>query len=139
MQAGPFDESGPRSFECPFEYEPGRGYIRQEIIDLIKPHAELLCFFVECARVKHGVVGLDFDGYDPVTRMAPVYVMTEAEAKPLAQFEGPEFRRAYRQSGYGRSIIVTFTGQWWRGWFALKWQWVKYRREIRVSNSDGVV
>jgi hypothetical protein len=138
IQADQFDESGPRSFECPFEYEPGRDYIRQEIIDLIKPHAELLCFFVECARVKRGVVGIDFDGYDPVRRMAPVYVMAEAEAKLLAGFEGAAFGRAYRQSGYGRSIIVTFTGEWWRGWFVLKWQTPQYRFESNGEASDGV-
>ena len=133
-----FDESGPRFFECPIEYEPGRDYIRQEIIDLIQPHAALLCFFVESARVKRCVVGIDFDQYDRAPRMAPGYVMIEAEAKPLAQFEGPEFRRAYRQSGYGRSVVVTFTGQWWRGWFALRWQWPQHRFEQRVSASDGV-
>lgn len=129
IRAEQFDESGPRVFECPFEYQPGRDYIRQEIIALIEPHAELLCFFVECAKVRRGVVGIDFDHYDRATQMAPVYVMTEAEAKPMVSFEGAEFRRAYRRSGYGRSVVVTFTGQWWRGWFELKWQWPKHRFE----------
>jgi hypothetical protein len=138
IQAEQFDGSGPTVFQCPLAYQPGHDYIRQEIVDLIEPHAELLCFFVECARVKRCVVGIDFDGYDPVTQMAPVYVMTEAEAKPMMRFEGAEFRRAYRQSGYGRSVVVTFTGQWWRGWFELKWQWPKYRFESSGQASDGM-
>jgi hypothetical protein len=138
IQASQFDGGGPRFFQCRMEYEPGRAYGRQDLIDLIRPHAELLCFFAESARVKRCVLGVDFDGYDPASRMVPVYVMTETEAQRMVRFEGAEFRWAYRRSGYGRSIIVTFTGEWWRGWFELAWAWPKYRREMRVSNSNGM-
>jgi hypothetical protein len=130
IQVEQYDGSGPTVFQCPMEYQPGRDYIRQEIIDLIEPHGELLCFFAECAKVRRCVLGIDFDHYDSVTQMLPVYVFNEAEVETLGRLEGEEFRRAYRQSGPGRSVIVTFTGKWWRGWFVLKWQLPAHRFEM---------
>ena len=48
-------------FNCPIEYEAGREYTRQEMVELIKVQRQLLCFFAQSAGYRQGVLGLDFD------------------------------------------------------------------------------
>jgi hypothetical protein len=131
-----FAGSGPTVFECPMDYQPGRAYTRADLIALITPHRELLCFFAQCARVERCVLGIDFDRYDQVRHTVPVYVLDEVMAERIANFEGCEFQRAYRTSRCGRDVIVTFTGEWWRGWCVLEWQLPEQMVESR--GGDGV-
>ncbi len=128
------ERAWPLEFECPIDYQPGYPYIRQEMIDLITPHRELVCFFAHTAGEKRCVLGVDFDRYDAVRRSVPVYVLPPAVVETLMAFEGREFKRAYRESRCGRDIIVTFTAPAGRGWFVMKWQLRPERmREIRPS------
>jgi hypothetical protein len=109
-------------FSCPIEYEAGQKYIRQEMIELIKPHRQLLCFFAQTAGYRRGVLGLDFDRYDRQTGTVPVYVMDQEQAKIVVKAEGSKFKKAYRSSGLGKAIMVTFTSPNGRGWFKMRWE-----------------
>lgn len=125
----------PLVFECPIDYQPGYNYIRQEMIDLITPHRELLCFFAHVAGEQRCVLGVDFDRYDAASQRVPVYVLNQEMVKLLIAAEGREFKRAYRDSRCGREVIVTFTAPGGRGWFVLKWQ---LRPERMVENPPTV-
>ena len=94
-------------FSCPIEYKPERGYTRQEMIELIKPQRQLLCFFAQTAGYRRGVLGLDFGNYDRQKGSVPVYVMGEAEAQVLSKAEGRKFKKGYQSSGLGKAIMVT--------------------------------
>ena len=109
-------------FSCPIKYKAERKYTRQEMIELVKPHRQLLCFFAQTAGHRRGVLGLDFDRYDRQEESVPVYVMGEAEAKVLSKAEGRKFKKAYQSSGLGKAIMVTFTSPSGRGWFKLRWE-----------------
>ena len=109
-------------FSCAVEYEPGRAYTRQEMIELIKVQRRLLCFFAQSAGYRQGVVGLDFDNYDAVTGMVPVYVLDREQAKVVIKAEGQKFKKAYESSGLGQGVMVTFTSPSGRGWFKLRWE-----------------
>ena len=109
-------------FSCPLEYEPGREYTRQEMIDLIKVQRQLLCFFAQSAGYRQGVLGLDFDNYDALTGTVPVYVMDRTQARVVIKAEGKQFKKAYDSSGLGQAIMVTFTSPSGRGWFKLRWE-----------------
>jgi hypothetical protein len=126
--------SGPSEFECPLDYRLGYNYTRQEIIDVITPHRELLCFFARVAGKPRCVLGMDFDRYDAARQRVPVYVLTSAMVNLLSAAEGREFKRAYRDSRCGRDVLVTFTGPWGRGWFVLQWQ----LSPERARDLDGV-
>jgi hypothetical protein len=130
---------GPTIFECSIDYQPGYDYIRQEIIDLITPHREVLCFFAQAAGEPRCVLGVDFDRYDAESRRVPVYVLNQEMIRLLMAAEGREFKRAYRDSRCGRDILVTFTAPGGRGWFVMKWQLSPERvRDLRgVDRSDA--
>jgi hypothetical protein len=108
------------SFYCPVAYNPKRRYTREEMIDVILPHQELLCFFAQSAGYARCVLGLDFD--DPTDGMVPVFVMESREAKPLLKVHGRRFKQAYRISGPGNTLVVTFTSPSVSGWFKMDWQ-----------------
>jgi hypothetical protein len=108
------------SFYCPVEYNPKRQYTREEMIDVILPHQELLCFFAQSAGYERCVLGLDFD--DPTDGMVPVFVMERGEAKPLLKVHGRRFKQAYQVSGPGNTLVVTFTCPSVSSWFKLDWQ-----------------
>lgn len=128
---------GPLEFECPLDYQPGYPYLRQELIDLITPHRELLCFFAYTAGEPRCVLGVDFDRYQAGRHSVPVYVLPREIVENLSVFEGREFKRAYRDSRCGREMLVTFTAPGGRGWFVMKWQLRAERlREIRPSRED---
>lgn len=109
-------------FQCKVDYDPRRRYTRREMIDLIEPHQELLCFFAQSSGYRRCVLGLDFDKYDRRTRFVPVMVMSGEQAKILTRVHGRRFRRAYRDSRPGRSVVVTFTGPDGSGWFEMEWK-----------------
>ncbi len=110
------------SFYCPVEYDPDRQYTKQEMINVIMPHRELLCFFAQAAGYRHCVLGLDFDQYDPTDWSVPVFVMEAGEAKELLQVHGRRFKRAYDRSRPGKSLVVTFTSVSVSGWFQMGWE-----------------
>jgi hypothetical protein len=109
-------------FYCPVEYDPERRYTRQEMIDVIMPHRELLCFFAQVSEYRHCVLGLDFDQYDPADGSVPVFVMEGREARELLQVHGRRFKRAYERSRPGRSLVVTFTSPGVSAWFQMGWK-----------------
>jgi len=109
-------------YQCPVEYEPGKRYTRREMIELIKGQRQLLCFFAQMSGYRRCVLGLEFEKYEPAGKMVPVYVMGEAEAQVVERVEGKKFKRAYRSSGVGQAIMVTFTSPSGRGWFKLRWE-----------------
>ena len=109
-------------YQCPVEYEPEKQYNRREMIELIKAQRQLLCFFAQSSGANRCIVGLEFEGYEPVSGMVPVYVMGEAEAKVVERVEGKKFKRAYRSSRLGQAIMITFTSPSGRGWFKLRWE-----------------
>ena len=109
-------------YECSVEYEPGKRYSRREMIELIKAQRQLLCFFAQQSGDRRCVLGLEFERYDVVSKMVPVYVLGEMEAKVVEQVEGKKFKRAYRSSQVGQAIMITFTSPSGRGWFKLRWE-----------------
>ena len=109
-------------FQCPIEYDPKRRYTRQELIELIEPHRELLCFFAQATGYRECVLGLDFDAYDARASSVPVFVMNEQQAQVVAQAEGRRFKRALNSIRAGRNVIVTFTSPGATGWFKMRWQ-----------------
>ena len=111
-----------RVFYCPIEYEPRQRYTRQEMIEVIEPHGELLSFFAQASGYEQCVLGLDFDEYEPSDGTIPVIVMSGEEGKVLLKVHGRRFKRAYRASGPGNDLVVTFTGGSVTGWFKMRWQ-----------------
>lgn len=89
---------------------------------MILPHQELLCFFAQSAGYERCVLGLDFDQYDPIDGSLSVFVMEGSEAKVLLQVHGRRFKQAYRVSGPGNTLVVTFTSPSVSGWFKMGWQ-----------------
>lgn len=108
-------------FDCEIAYDPRRRYTREELVELITPHRELLCFFAQASGYRHCVLGLDFDRYDARSRSVPVLVMEGEEARPLLRVHGRRFKQAYWSSRPGRSLVVTFTSPSASGWFAMGW------------------
>jgi hypothetical protein len=106
-------------YELPIEYNPERAYIQQEMVALIKPHRDLLCFFAQMSG--EYVLGLDFISYDALEGSVPVYMINRGQVKVLLAEEGGKFKRAYRSSGLGKAILVTFTSEDGRGWVKLYW------------------
>jgi len=47
--------------------------------------------------------------------------MDEAAAQVLITVKGRKFEQAYRRSGPGRGIVVTFTSRRGQGWFRMEW------------------
>jgi hypothetical protein len=109
-----------KSFYCPVTYNPKRRYTHEEMVDVIMPHQELLCFFAQVAGYERCVLGLDFD--DPIDGMVPVFVMESREAKPLLRVHGRRFKQAYQLSGPGNTLVVTFTSPRVSGWFKMDWE-----------------
>lgn len=119
-------DTGPREtkmiFQCKVDYDPGRRYTRREMIDLIKAHQELLCFFAQASGYRRCVLGLDFDRYAPEEGLVPVIVMSGEQAKILTRVHGRRFKRAYQDSRPGRSVVITFTLPNGSGWFRMAWK-----------------
>jgi hypothetical protein len=92
------------------------------MLAVIRPHRELLCFFAQAAGYEGCVLGVDFDRYDPSDATAPVLVMERAEARVLTQVHGRRFEQAYRVSGPGKPLVVTFTSPRVNGWFRMDWE-----------------
>ncbi len=68
-------------------------------------------------------MGLDFDNYDPARQMIPVLTIPpEAVKDLLIPLHGKRFKRAYRSSRLGYSIIITFQSRQAAGWFRMPWQ-----------------
>ena len=106
-------------YDLPIEYDPERGYIRQEMVGLIKPHRDLLCFFAQMSG--EYVLGLDFYEYDEPAGTVPVYMIDREQVQVLLAGKGSKFKRAYRSSGLGKAILVTYTSERGRGWVKLYW------------------
>jgi len=110
------------SFYCYPEYDPKREYTRREMVDVIDPHRELLCFFAQASGYRGCVLGLDFEQYDPSDGSVPVLVMEREEAKVMLEVHGRRFKRAYERSRCGKSLVVTFTTPTSAGWFQMGWK-----------------
>ena len=110
------------TFYCYPEYDPEREYTRRELIEVILPHRELLCFFAQTSGYRRCVLGLDFDEYDPSDGSVPVLVMERDEARVMLEVHGRRFKRAYERSRCGKSLLVTFTTPRGRGWFQMGWK-----------------
>jgi len=110
------------AYYCPIEYDPRRRYKRDEIVELIRPHQELLCFFAQASGYRQCILGVDLGEYDPADQTAPVLVMSGEEARPLLQVHGRRFRQAYRASGPGKPLVVTFSDGKLSGWLVLEWK-----------------
>jgi len=106
-------------YDLPIEYNPERNYIQQEMVALIKPHRDLLCFFAQMSG--EYVLGLDFYEYDVMVGSVPVYMIDRGQVQVLLAEEGSKFKRAYRSSGLGKAILVTYTSEDGRGWVKLYW------------------
>ena len=106
-------------YDLPIEYSSEREYKRQEMVELIKPHRDLLCFFAQMSG--EYVLGLDFISYDALEGSVPVYMINREQVKVLLAEEGGKFKRAYRSSGLGKGILVTYTSESGRGWVKLYW------------------
>jgi len=106
-------------YELPIEYNPERSYTQQEMVALIKPHRDLLCFFAQMSG--EYVLGLDFYEYDALAGAVPVYMIDRYQVSVLLAEEGSKFKRAYRSSGLGKAILVTYTSEDGRGWVKLYW------------------
>jgi hypothetical protein len=89
------------------------------MVEMIKPHRNLLCFFAQMSG--EYVLGLDFYEYDAMAGSVPVYMIDREQVKVLPAEEGSKFKRAYRGSGLGKAILVTYTGERGRGWVKLYW------------------
>jgi len=74
-----------------------------------------------CADGWGYVLGLDFYEYDEMAGSVPVYMIDREQVKVLLVEEGGKFKRAYRSSGLGKAILVTFTSECGRGWVKLYW------------------
>ena len=124
------DESVERSdvmnyqqYALPIEYTPSKRYSRRELIELIRPHAAALCFFALQGGEQRCVLGVDFEKYDRQQGMAPVHIVPGWAVKQvLIPAEGRKFRQAYRRSGVGKSIVVTYTESRNAGWFKIDWE-----------------
>ena len=112
-----------QSFALPIEYNPNEAYSRSQLINLLRPHGPVLCFFAMQAGEKRCVLGVDFDKYDHQHGMVPVHIIpTWAVKRVLIPAEGSKFRNTYRRIRVGRDIMVTFTGSQAAGWFKLDWE-----------------
>ncbi len=67
------------TYSCPIEDHPQRRHTRKELLALIEPHGELLCYFAQAAGYERCVLGVDFDSYDPSSRSVPVLVIESRE------------------------------------------------------------
>jgi hypothetical protein len=104
-------------------YDPKKAYTRRELIELIRPHGKLLCFFAQQTGEKRCVLGVDFDKYDRASQMVPVHIVPEwAVRQVLIPAEGSRFKKAYRDSAVGQKIVVTFTSRQASGWFEMRWE-----------------
>ena len=111
-----------QSFGLPIKYKPTKAYSRSELIELLRPHGPVLCFFALQAGENRCVLGVDFDKYDRQQGMVPVHIVpTWAVKQVLIPAEGSKFRQAYRRSQVGHDIVVTFTASQSTGWFKLDW------------------
>ena len=89
------------------------------MVALIKPHRDLLCFFAQMSG--EYVLGLDFYEYDERAGVVPVYMIDREQVQVLLVEEGSKFKRAYRSSGLGKAILVTYASERGRGWVKLSW------------------
>jgi hypothetical protein len=107
-------------FHCQLDYDPEHQYTRREMIDLIVPHRDPLCFFAHTSGYRRCVLGLGFDKYDPADGFLPVVVINDEQAQILVAAQGRKFKQAYQSSRPGKSIVVTFTSPSCTGWFRMK-------------------
>ena len=110
-------------YQLPIEYDPQADYTSQKTRELIKPHIPLLCYFAWAGNDRRPVLGLDFDNYDPARQMIPVLLIPPGAVKQiLLPLHGQKFKRAYRASRMGRSILITYQSRQGAGWFKAGWQ-----------------
>ncbi len=107
-------------FSCPIEYDPKREYTRREMVEIIKPHRSLLCFFAQTTG--EYVLGLDFEAYSAQDSSVPVYVLDKEQTRVMVKAEGNKFKKAYRNSGLGQAIMVTYMRAEGHGWVKLRWE-----------------
>ena len=92
------------------------------MIEIVEPQQELLCFFAQASGYQQCILGLDLEEYDAVDMTAPVLVMSGEEGKILLKVHGRRFKQAYRVSGPGNTLVVTYSDGRNSGWFKIDWK-----------------
>jgi len=88
---------------------------------LLQEQAALLCWFAQQSGYDRCALGVDFEDYDAAAGLAPVQVIPAEYMPGLLAVEDRVFRRAYRQSGRGRGLLVTYVWPDGKGWRRLPW------------------
>ena len=112
------------TYLLPINYEPARRYTEAQLAVLLKEQGALLCWFAAQSGYEPCALGVDFEGYDAAAGLAPVQTIPPAYMPPLLEVENRAFRRAYRRSGVGRGVLVTYVWPDGQGWLRLPWSTV---------------
>ena len=109
-------------YGLPIQYEPGRRYTAAQLGALLAEQTALLCWFAAQSDDEPCALGVDFDAYDAAAGVAPVQVIPADYMPILLAVEERAFRQAWRRSGRGKGLLVTYT---WppdgKGWRLLPW------------------
>ena len=109
------------TYVLPINYEPARRYTEAQLGVLLQEQAALLCWFAQQSGYDRCALGVDFEDYDAAAGLAPVQVIPAEYMPGLLAVEDRVFRRAYRQSGRGRGLLVTYVWPDGKGWRRLPW------------------
>ncbi len=109
------------TYLLPISYELTRRYTEAQLAVLLKEQAALLCWFAQQSGYDPCALGVDFEAYDAARGLAPVQVIPPPVLAPLLEVEDSAFRRAYRRSGVGRGVLVTYLWPERKGWLFLPW------------------
>ncbi len=105
----------------PINYDPGRRYTEAQLAVLLREQAALLCWFAEQSGYDPCALGVDFEAYDATAGLVPVQVIPADYVAPLLEVESSAFRRAWRRSGVGRGVLVTYLWPGRKGWLLVPW------------------
>lgn len=110
-----------QEYVLPINYDPARRYTEAQLAVLLKEQVALLCWFAQQSGYDPCALGVDFEAYDAAAGLAPVQVIPPSVLAPLLAVEDSAFRRAYRRSGVGRGVLVTYLWPDRKGWLLLPW------------------
>lgn len=110
-----------QEYGLPIRYEPGRRYTEAQLGALLAEQTALLCWLAAQSGYDPCALGVDFEAYDVATGMAPVQVIPPAYMPTLLAVEDHAFRQAWRRSGRGQGLLVTYVWPARKGWRLLPW------------------
>jgi hypothetical protein len=110
-----------QEYFLPIHYDPGRRYTAAQLAVLLQEQAALLCWFAAESGADRCALGVDFEEYDAVAGLAPVQVIPAEYMPALLAVEDRAFRQAYRRSGRGQGLLVTYVWPDGKGWRLLPW------------------